>query len=321
MIFLIFLVTGASGYIGSACAKNLLLKGYDVIATTRKQQSADKITDFWQSQGIDTSKLSWRILDINSSTGWPETMQSVDIVLHIASPVITCPKASLAEVARPAVAGVKNILEATRNTQVTKVVITSSSTAMNARDGTKYFDHNSWSDLASPNIGAYAFSKTYAEMMAWNMKALQADLPEITTILPSVVTGAAVYPGVGSFSVKLIKQIIQGSLPRAMYKTSFHFVTLADIVELHIQAALNPQANSKRFICSTREPISLETVRAWLDEAGYINKSFNWDFSPLPSKYQKYIPTDIIFDCIQAEQILGWQPRPIKAAVLELANY
>lgn len=316
---MIFLVTGGSGYIGSSCVRELLNQGHTVIATCRSQEKANLISSFWHKKNLNIDNLNWEIIDLKQTVGWHEIIKQCDFILHLASPVLTDPKIPLSEIVQPAIIGLNNIFMATKGTNVRKIVLTSSSTTINCMDNVKNFNHESWSNLADPNIGAYAFSKTYTEMLAWNLKALNPWLPELTSILPAFVIGAPACPNPNSFSINIIKKIMSGTLPKSMYNCKFHFISLTDTTKIHIAAATNNISNSKRYLCSTAKPISLKQIKIWLDEAGLTKNCFNWRYTPLPKKYYKYLASDVLFDCSETYKDFNWQPSSIKQEIIEMA--
>ena len=64
------LLTGASGYIGLHCAKELIEAGYAVRGTVRSQAKAQEVRETLSEASVDTANLSLVALDLNSDHGW-----------------------------------------------------------------------------------------------------------------------------------------------------------------------------------------------------------------------------------------------------------
>ena len=64
------LLTGASGYIGLHCAKELIEAGYAVRGTVRSQAKAQEVRETLAAASVDTANLSLVELDLNSDHGW-----------------------------------------------------------------------------------------------------------------------------------------------------------------------------------------------------------------------------------------------------------
>lgn len=318
-----FFVTGGSGYIGSACVYELLKQGFSVTATTRKPETAKKITSFWQQQGLDVSKLNWHYLDLMQSDGWRSAVEGSDVVLHVASPVLTANNTKFADVVLPALNGVANVFAASAGTSVKRIVMTSSYSAINGVSGQKVFDHTSWTDLASSDTGPYAYSKTYAELTAWSKIALIPEMPELVTILPAFVMGPPAYPTLNSTSINLISQIMYGTQPKYMRGCNFHYIALSDVVKLHIAAALNSNVKNKRLPCCAPKSISFDYIRQLLSQHSCIinQPRFTWPFCAIPSKYRRYQANDVIVDCKQTETSLQWSHSSVDDAIVAMAKY
>ena len=63
------LLTGASGYIGLHCAKELIEAGYAVRGTVRSQAKAQEVRETLAAASVDTANLSIVELDLNSDHG------------------------------------------------------------------------------------------------------------------------------------------------------------------------------------------------------------------------------------------------------------
>lgn len=318
-----FFVTGGTGYIGSACIKSLLAQGHIVLASTRDITLAKHIANFWQSENIPIEQLTWCQLDFTvcSIAQVRDYLKDIDIVLHVASPVPKKLQPKFSELVIPAIAGVRKLMQALSGSKVKRIVMTSSIASMRNGHGDQYiFDASSWSDLSQP-IGAYAFSKTYAEMVAWNLANLLEDMPELVTILPGFVVGAPAYPERRSASVRFLKRIMNA---RVIVPAYFNLVALSDVVNVHINAALSPAYPGQRLPCSNYDTTSIVEINEWLirnnlGHAKYVLPKAICGF--MPEKYQLYFAEQTKIDSAVTKASLSWQPGSVEVAIIEMAQY
>ena len=317
-----FLVTGGTGYIGSACIRRLLGEGHEVRATTRNMALAKKITDYWHKSNVQVSNLSWHELDLLNENGWKSVVDGCDIVLHVASPVPKSLNVGFEELVVPAAKGVDVIMTNVAGSTVKRVVLTSSIAAIrNSIMPMKSYDHTSWSDLSNSNISSYAFSKTYAEMLAWRHKSLSKAMPELVAIHPGFVIGAPAFPEARSASVNMVKRILNAKFPLVM-PLYFNMVALDDVVDLHLASALASAVDRQRFPCCG-DAVSIPEICNWLYEAGLLKKrySFNCPKLLVPKKYSVFFNDNVHINCENSISQLGWKQSSIKKAIIGMAKY
>jgi dihydroflavonol-4-reductase len=80
------LLTGASGYIGLHCAKELIEAGYAVRGTVRSQAKAQEVRETLAAASVDTANLSLVEIDLNSDHGWNDAAAGCHFIMHVASP-------------------------------------------------------------------------------------------------------------------------------------------------------------------------------------------------------------------------------------------
>src|SRR3954468_2214415 len=116
------LITGATGFIGSQVVLQTLEAGHSVNLVVRRPEQADKLRRIFSKYD---EKLSFAVLpDITAPGGFDETLQGVDYVIHVASPIAGSGEADLLT---PAVKGTVSVLEsAVKVPSIRKVVITAS---------------------------------------------------------------------------------------------------------------------------------------------------------------------------------------------------
>ncbi|GMT22250.1 hypothetical protein PFISCL1PPCAC_13547, partial [Pristionchus fissidentatus] len=146
------LVTGATGFVGTHCVRELLEQNYRVRGTVRDKKAFRKITPLLRlPNGRDRLEL-YEIDLHDAKEKWIEALEGVSFVLHVASPV---PVEPTEDTIKTALAGTMAVLEAAAAVQsVRKVVLTSSCTAVN--DGhpnrNRVFDETVWTDMSSPHV-------------------------------------------------------------------------------------------------------------------------------------------------------------------------
>lgn len=316
-----FFVTGGTGYIGSACVLKLLSLGHEVCASTRSKYLADEVSNFWLDSGYDLSKLSWVELDFLDINACSEAIKDVDVVMHVASPVPKSFRAGFSELVLPAVSGVRAVMQAVSGSNVKKVVMTSSIAAMCNGHDSHCIDFKNWTDL-SKQISNYAFSKTYAELTAWQMQSLLPEMPELVTILPGFVFGKPVYPEKRSSSVGFVRKLLNMRFPYIL-PLGFHVVSLDDVVDLHIYAALNDNASGLRLPICSEKSLSLLEMSNWLSESGIASEKrlINLPKLLIPKFYKGFLVDERTIDISNSVSATGIRANCIKKDFISMAKF
>ena len=249
-------VTGGSGFIAKHIILQLLDEGFAVRASVRSDARADQVRlamNAHVKETVDLDKmLSFVQLDLNSDAGWDDALSRVGALLHTASPFpMTQPKNEEA-IIRPAVDGTLRALRAAQAAGVGRVVLTSSVVAIAHKRlaaGRSRYDENDWTDLNSPQVTAYAKSKTLAEKAAWSFVREHPEV-KLTTINPGLVLGPALDVHVGT-SLQLIQRILRGKDPM-IPNFGFPVVDVRDVATMHVRALQRPESAGSRFIATER---------------------------------------------------------------------
>eukprot|EP01083_Nonionella_stella_P219606 786483_1 len=123
-------VTGASGFVGSHCVHQLLMKGYTVNGTVRDNPADSKYK--WLYRLSPKGKLNLFQADLMQLNSFDEAIADCDYLFHVASQVNTNVKDDQREMVEPAVKGTENVLGSCLNTsqssnsKLKRVVMTSS---------------------------------------------------------------------------------------------------------------------------------------------------------------------------------------------------
>ncbi|CAL5354823.1 unnamed protein product [Camellia sinensis] len=144
-------VTGASGFIASWLIKRLLLSGYNVIGTVRDPGNNEKLGHLWRLEGAK-ERVELVRADLMEEGSVDDTIMGCHGVFHIAFPVLAQPSSDpKAEILIPAIEGTLNILRSCKkNPSLNRVILTSSSSTVRARDDfdpNVPLDESSWSSV------------------------------------------------------------------------------------------------------------------------------------------------------------------------------
>ena len=120
------LVTGGSGFIAGHCIIQLLEQGYEVRATVRSLGREPQVRAVLRDAGmVRDDALTFVAADLTSDAGWPEAVDGVQSVLHVASPIHVEHVKDENDVIAPARDGALRVLRAARDAGVERVVLTS----------------------------------------------------------------------------------------------------------------------------------------------------------------------------------------------------
>ena len=183
------LVTGATGFIGLHCIKQLLEKGVTVRGTIRSKKREAEVIRAIQNCGLGTHHLELVKTNLLHDDGWLEAMEGCDHVLHVASPNYDPDKE---DIVRIAVEGTKRVLWAASQSNVIKMVMTSSLAAVTGcSEEDKEFNENDWADIEDKRIDPYTKSKIASELAAWDFidNLPQSEKIRLSVIIPSAVSG------------------------------------------------------------------------------------------------------------------------------------
>jgi len=325
------LLTGISGYIALHIAKELLEQGFTVRGSIRSAAKSKEVEVALQSAGVNTSKLSFVELDLNSDQGWDEAMKECSFVIHAASPfVIAIPKDET-EIINPAVEGTLRVLEAAKKADIRRVVLTSSTIAMMGSMKTGTFNPQSWTDINASNVSTYTKSKTLAERAAWDFIDNQeaGKKLEMVSVNPGGVFGPPLGNRITGQSMVTIDQMLQGKIPMVA-NISLPMVDVRDIAKLHVQAMIAPNATGKRIIGAAAKPYALKEIAQVLKDNGYkgpstrVAPNFLIRLMSLFDREAKgmvgMLGMNVAADNTEAQSLFNWQTRPFSESILDSAR-
>ncbi|HVV64717.1 MAG TPA: hopanoid-associated sugar epimerase [Rhizomicrobium sp.] len=317
------LVTGASGFVGSAVARKLAARGFHVRALARP--SSPK-TNF---EGLDAEIFEGDMLDEKSVR---RALQGARYLFHVAADYRLWAPDKL-EIVRNNREGTRIVMEAALAQGVEKIVYTSSVATLKPVAGMSV-DEASRHDEESA-IGAYKRSKVVAERVVEHMIARQ-KLPA-TIVHPSTPIGPRdVKP---TPTGRILVEAANGRMP-AYVDTGLNLVHVDDVAEGHL-LALEKGAIGERYILggqdatlaemlaqiaalSNRKPPRLNLPRAPLYPLAYAAEAV----ASLTGR-EPFVTVDALrmsehrmfFSSARAERELGYRARPYREAISDALGW
>lgn len=300
-----YLVTGASGFIGRHIASELTTQGGCVVASVRATPKN------WVSAYAD---LSWCVVGgINSQTDWQLALRGVQTVLHCAARAHVMRESAvdaLSEYREVNVAGTLRLAQQSAAAGVKRFVFLSS-IGVNGNHSTVPF-----SEASEPHPhDAYAISKWEAEQALLTLAA-QTGM-EVVIIRSPLVYG----PGVPGNFGSMVRWVRRGlPLPLGAVQNQRSLVALDNLVSLVMLCAdreRSPQAANQVFVVADGEDVSTSTLlRKVARAAGRPSRLL-----PVPSSWLRAgarllgkqavadrLLGNLQVDATKARRLIGWRP-------------
>ncbi len=246
------LVTGASGFVGSAVVRALLGEGYAVRALVRSSSPRTNL------EALDVDVVEGDMRDAESVV---RAMAGVRYVMHVAADYRLW-SSERDEIRRNNVAGTKTVMEAALHGGVERIVYTSSVAALALRaDGQVADETIALEEVAA--IGAYKRGKVAAQHLVETMIARDA-LPAII-VNPSTPIGPRdIRP---TPTGRIIVEAASGRMP-GYVDTGLNLVHVDDVAAGHL-AALTRGTIGERYILGGQNVVLADMLR---DIAGLVGR-------------------------------------------------
>jgi dihydroflavonol-4-reductase len=329
------LVTGGSGFLGGWCLAELLQRGYRTRTTVRSLTREAEVRANVGSQVAGGDRLTVLAADLTDDQGWAEATDGCDYVLHVASPFPPAQPKNPDELIVPAREGTLRVLRASLAAGVKRVVLTSSvaavrHTSSEADRRGRDLTEADWSDPDDLKLTPYVRSKTIAELAAWEYMRAQGAEARLVTVLPGAIVGPLL-GGDRSYSLQAVERMLTGSMP-GLPRLGFGFVDVRDVAALEVGALTAPEAGGQRLIAAG--------TFLWLAEvAAILRERLGADASKVP---RRGVPDFVVralslfdpgirsvvgdlgekvtFSQENAEQRVGWTPRPVEETLVDCAR-
>jgi len=221
------LVTGGSGFIGSAVVLELLRRGQPVRALVRSRQHPGNLA------GVDVELVEGDLLDGDSLR---RALQGCDRVYHIAAVYANwLPDRNV--MLRTNVQGTRNMLQACLESGVERVVYTSSVAALGAHGKTPANENAQFNLAGTGDI--YHLSKYQAEQVV--LEFVSQGLPIVTVSPTNPVGPRDIKP---TPTGALIVNMLKGRLP-GYVEGGINVVDVEDVAAAHIAAMEKGQPGEK----------------------------------------------------------------------------
>ncbi len=245
-------VTGATGFIGSALVRRLSAQGVEVVGVTRQKAPAG-----------DQAVRCWLTVDaIGPHTQWGGILEKADVVVHLAAIAHLTPEHSseaLAHYREVNVYGTARLARCAAASGVKRFIFLS--TVKIHGEETGRGPDGQWesfkeSDQANPH-DAYAVSKWEAEQA---LEKTRAQTGMDTVILrPPLVYG----PGVGANFLRLLKLVYRSMpLPLRAVRNRRSLIYIENLVDALIGCISCPSAINKTFLVSDAVTSTPDLIRS-----------------------------------------------------------
>ncbi|MWB97422.1 SDR family oxidoreductase [Agromyces seonyuensis] len=328
------LVTGGSGFIAGHVILAALDSGAQVRATLRSLDTADRVRTELERAGMPAdAPLTFVVADLLADDGWAAATDGIDVVLHVASPVMPGHVEHEDDVIVPAREGTLRVLRAARDAGVPRVVLTSAFHAVSwgHPHDAHVFTEDDWTVLDGPGVDAYGKSKTLAERAAWEFVEREPDAPALTTMLPVAVMGPLL-GGAVSGANHIVQNLIEGDL-KTLPDLYIPIVDVRDVARAHVLAMTNPDAAGQRFLLSNGPALSMRDIATTIrddlgDAAPNVSTravpNFVIRIAALFSAQARSVVPDLGWSKRtsneRARRVLGWAPRDPREAVRAAAE-
>lgn len=310
------LVTGATGFLGSHVARQLLARGERVRVLARKSSDRRMI------EGIGAEIVEG---DLRDPASLPNAVSGCDRVFHVAADYRLWAR-DFREIYESNVTGTKNLLEAARRAGVSRFIYTST-VATVAVDRPQLPSEATQSTL-DEMVGHYKRSKWLAEKEVLN--AAGSGFPAVVA-MPTTPVGPNDWKPTPTG--KIIVDFLNGKMP-GYVQTGLNFVAVEDAAEGHLMIADRGKIGErylfgaenltlKQLLDELAEITGLPQIRLRIPHAlalgvAYAETAFSRLIGrePLiPPEGVKIAQHMMFVDCAKAQRELSFAPGPVKAAL------
>lgn len=310
------LVTGASGFLGSHVARQLVARGEDVRVLMRASSTNRAIADL---------SLEYVTGDLRDPASLDRAMKGVKRVFHVAADYRLWARRKQ-EIYDSNVGGTKNVLEAAKRAGVEQLIYTST-VATIAVDRPQH--PNEFTDAKLEEmVGHYKRSKWMAEQEALN--AAKAGLPVIV-VMPTTPVGP--WDWKPTPTGKIILDFLNGKMP-GYVETGLNFVGVEECAAGHLLAAEKGKVGERYLLGG--ENLTLKELLDALSKitglpvprlkiphglalgVAYLNTVFSRLIGRepgIPVEGVKIARHMMFVDCTRAKRELGFKAGPVSAAL------
>ena len=295
------LVTGATGFVGSALINRLNCENFDLRAAVLSEECTEHLP-----AAVETVVVK----PLSEATDYTDALRGRDVVIHLAARVHVMEEDAadpLAEFRRVNVAGTERLARQAASAGVRRLVFLSSVKVNGEGREASYTED----DPPAPE-DPYGISKQEAEDRLRQVSA-ETNL-EVVIVRPPLVYG----PGVKANFRRLLETVDRGvPLPFACLRNKRSFIGLSNLVDAVALCATLPQAAGNSYLVSDGENVSTpELVRMIATALGRPARLF-----PVPLALMRLagalagkgaavdrLAGSLTVDTSKIRRELGWQP-------------
>ncbi len=317
------LVTGASGFLGSHVARQLVARGEAVRVLLRP--SSQTGPDSIGVRAIDDLPVEKASGDLRDPASLDRAMGGVRRVFHVAADYRLWAR-DPRDIYESNVTGTKNILDAARRARVDRFMYTSTVATVAVDRPTQ--PNEDTSSALQEMVGHYKRSKWLAEQEA--LKAAEEGLPVIV-VMPTTPVGP--FDWKPTPTGKIIVNFLNGKMP-GYVETGLNFVAVEDAAAGHLLAAERGKVG-ERYLIGAENLTLKQALDALARITGRAAPRFKIPhslalgvayaetaFSRLLGR-EPQIPVEgvkiarhlMFVDCSKAQRELGFHPGPVEAAL------
>ena len=310
------LVTGASGFLGSHIARELVSRGEDVRVLMRPSSTNRAVGDL---------SLEYVTGDLRDPPSLERAVAGVQYVFHVAADYRLWAKKSR-DIYDSNVGGTKNLLAAAKRAAVEKFIYTST-VATIAVDRTELPTESTQARL-DEMVGHYKRSKWMAEQEVLN--AAKAGFPAVIT-MPTTPVGPGDWKPTPTG--KIILDFLNGKMP-GYVETGLNFVGVEDCAAGHLLVAEKGKIGERYLLGS--ENLTLKQLLDALSRitglpapklkiphgvalgVAYLNAAFSRLMGrepPIPVEGVKIARHMMFVNCEKSQRTLDFRPGPVAAAL------
>ena len=318
------MVTGATGFVGSAVLRALVARGERVRVLVRPSSPRNNLA------GVECDVVEG---DMIHALGMEQALRGVQRLYHVAADYRLWAR-DPEELRRVNVQGARAVMEAALSARVERIVYTSSVATLRAADASTVVDETAPLSEAEA-IGAYKQSKVAAERLVERLVA-ERGLPAVI-VSPSTPIGPRdIKP---TPTGRMVLEAAQGKIP-AFVDTGLNLVHVDDVAEGHL-AAMERGRIGERYILggqdvtlremlteiaemTGRKPPTLALPRAPLYPLAFAAEaiaSVTGKEPMLTRDALKMASHHMFFSSARAESELGYRARPYAEALRDALTW
>lgn len=239
-----YLITGASGIVGSHLMMNLLKKDLPVRAIYRSESAIEKAKNTFKLYGESTlnlfDKIEWVKGDVTDIVSLEDALVGINYVFHCAA-TVSFKKSDYDLMQKVNVEGTANLVNCCLKAEVKKLCHVSSTAAIGDSDKERFITEKiPWKK--GKYTSNYSVTKYQAEMEVW--RGAEEGL-EVVIVNPSIIIGAGDW---NTSSAELFNKVWKGLQFYTLGKTAF--VDVRDVAKA-MDELLHSNIKSEKFLlCS-----------------------------------------------------------------------